>query len=97
MSEREQELEDLRAAMEHVESRNRQLSDKINEIIYNKARMYKDKTLQVLQNRENLNDSLSYGRKERAAEFRIPTASDIRLQNAIAEEKLTTRKAINNI
>lgn len=80
--------------MEQVEHKNRLLSDKINEIIYNKASHFKDKTFQVLQSRENIHDM---GRKERQAEFGIPNVSDIRLQHAIAGEKLTTSKAINNI
>ena len=46
----------MRAALEAVEQKNRSLSDKINEIIYNKASHYKDKTLQVLQSRENMHE-----------------------------------------
>lgn len=57
--------------MDAVELRNRQLSDKINEIIYNKAGNYKDKTLQVLQHRDPCGGS-PRGRRERAAEFGIP-------------------------
>jgi len=34
--------------MHEVENKNRQLNDKINEIIYNKAAQYKEKTLDVL-------------------------------------------------
>ena len=37
------------------------------------------------------------GRRERQAEYGIPNASEIRLQHTIANEKLTTSKAINNI
>jgi hypothetical protein len=34
--------------MENVEAKNRSLSDRINEIIYDKAGNYKEKTLHVL-------------------------------------------------
>ena len=49
LGEREAELEELQAQMNEVERKNRMLNDKINEIIYNKAAVYKEKTLEVLR------------------------------------------------
>jgi septal ring factor EnvC (AmiA/AmiB activator) len=45
LQERETEIDELRKAIHEVEQKNRHLSDKINEIIYNKATNYKNKTL----------------------------------------------------
>lgn len=42
-------MEDLSAQMAEVEHKNRLLNERINEIIYNKAANYKEKTLEVLQ------------------------------------------------
>lgn len=49
LGEREAELDDTRHALAEVEKKNRQLSERINEIIYNKAALYKEKTLEALR------------------------------------------------
>lgn len=49
LGERLAELEDQSAQMAEVEAKNRALNNKINEIIYNKAAQYKEKTLDVLK------------------------------------------------
>lgn len=64
LGEREAELDELEAQMSEVEKKNRLLNDKINEIIYNKAAVYKEKTLEVLQ--RNPEQVTPRGRRERA-------------------------------
>ncbi len=49
--------------MAEVEAKNRALNDKINEIIYNKAAQFKEKTLDVL--RKNPEQGSPRGRRER--------------------------------
>ena len=49
--------------MAEVEGKNKALNDKINEIIYNKASSYKEKTLEVL--RRNPDHGSPRGRRER--------------------------------
>ena len=49
LGEKLSELEQMALQMQEVEGKNRALNDKINEIIYNKAAVYKEKTLNVLQ------------------------------------------------
>ena len=49
LGERMAELENLASQMAEVEGKNKALNDKINEIIYNKASNYKEKTLEVLR------------------------------------------------
>ena len=49
LGEKLSELEQMAIQMQEVEGKNRALNDKINEIIYNKAAVYKEKTLNVLQ------------------------------------------------
>ena len=51
--------------MEEVEKKNRALNDRINEIIYNKAAKYKEKTLEAL--RKNPETGSPRGRRERLA------------------------------
>lgn len=69
------------------------LNDKINEIIYNKAGAYKQKTLEALL---KSSDQISpRGRRERAAAFGIYDESDARLRHVIESEKYTTEKAIH--
>lgn len=46
---REVENEDLREQILAVERKNKALNDKINEIIYNKATSYKERTLDALR------------------------------------------------
>lgn len=46
---RELENEDLREQILAVERKNKALNDKINEIIYNKATSYKERTLDALR------------------------------------------------
>lgn len=64
IGQRDAENEDLQAQIIAVEKKNRMLNDKINEIIYNKATNYKNKTLDALQKG---NEQISpRGRRERA-------------------------------
>ncbi len=49
VQERDACIEDLRAQLADVENKNRQLSDRINEILYTKAKSYKDKTIEALK------------------------------------------------
>ena len=64
--------------MQEVEGKNRALNDKINEIIYNKAASYKEKTLNVLL--KNPEQASPRGRRERQQEYGIPDHSDVRLR-----------------
>ena len=63
LGERCAELDEMAMQMHEVENKNRQLNDKINEIIYNKAAQYKEKTLDVLQ--RNPEQGSPRGRRER--------------------------------
>lgn len=77
VAQRDVENEDLREQIVAVESKNKMLNDKINEIIYNKATSYKEKTIEALKKG---NDHVSpTGRKERAQQFGIQDLSEIRL------------------
>lgn len=49
LEDRDECIAELRANLADVECKNRQLNDKVNEIIYNKATMYKEKTLDALR------------------------------------------------
>lgn len=53
------------------------LNDKINEIIYNKATHYKEKTLDALK--KGSEQMSPRGRRERAVQFGISDQSDSRL------------------
>lgn len=66
---RDAENDDLREQIIQVERKNKQLSDKINEIIYNKATSYKERTLDAL--RKNQEQISPRGRRERALQFGI--------------------------
>ena len=46
---RDSENDDLREQINAVEKKNKMLNDKINEIIYNKATNYKERTLDALK------------------------------------------------
>ena len=81
--------------MQELEQKNRALNDKINEIIYNKAAVYKEKTLDVL--RKNPEQGSPRGRRERQHQFGIPDNSDQRLRQAIDGERMTTDRALNQI
>ena len=95
LGEREAELEELQAQMNEVEKKNRMLNDKINEIIYNKAATYKERTLEVLK--KNPEQLTPRGRYERQEQFGIEPESQIRLKEALQQEKMTTEKALNQI
>ena len=81
--------------MEEVEKKNRALNDRINEIIYNKAAKYKEKTLEAL--RKNPETVSPRGRRERLAQFGIADHSERRLNQAIANEHMTTEKALDTM
>lgn len=77
VEDRENLIEDLKSQIHDVESKNRQLNEKINEIIYNKATMYKEKTLEALK-KSNENCSPN-SRRERVSKYGLQD-SDARLQ-----------------
>ena len=95
LGEREAEGDELEAQMAEVERKNRLLNDKINEIIYNKAAVYKEKTLEVLK--RNPEQVTPRGRRERAEQFGIPDESGERLNQALQNERVTTDKALGQI
>lgn len=68
-NQRDTENEDLYAQINAVENKNRMLNDKINEIIYNKATHYKEKTLDALK--KGSEQMSPRGRRERAVQFGI--------------------------
>ena len=78
LGEKLSELEQMALQMQEVEGKNRALNDKINEIIYNKAAVYKEKTLNVLQ--RNPEQGSPRGRRERQQEYGISDHSDVRLR-----------------
>jgi len=67
VEDREKLIEDLRGQIQDVDCKNRQLNDKINEILYNKATMYKEKTLEALK-KSNENCSPN-SRRERVGKY----------------------------
>lgn len=69
LGEREAELDEMQAQMNEVEKKNRMLNDKINGIIYHKAAVYKEKTLEVLK--KNPEQITPRGRHERQEQFGI--------------------------
>ena len=81
--------------MQEVEAKNRALNDKINDIIYNKAAAYKEKTLECLK--KNPEQGSPRGRRERQQQWGIPDNSDLRLKQAIEGERMTTAKALGQI
>ena len=81
--------------MHDLEQKNRLLNEKINEIIYNKAAVYKEKTLDVL--RKNPEQGSPRGRRERQQQFGIPDNSDARLRQVVDGERMTTDRALNQI
>jgi hypothetical protein len=56
-------MDELRFQMGEVEKKNKMLNDRINEIIYNKAAVYKEKTLGALQRNPEISNNR--GRAER--------------------------------
>lgn len=60
--------------MAEVEDKNRALNNKINEIIYNKAAQYKEKTLDVLK--KNPEQGSPRGRRERQQMYGISDYSE---------------------
>ena len=78
LGERCAELDEMAAQMAIVETKNRLLNEKINEIIYNKAAMYKEKTFDAL--RKNTEHGSPRGRRERQQQFGIADYSDARLR-----------------
>ena len=95
LGEKLSELEQMTLQMQEVEGKNRALNDKINEIIYNKAAVYKEKTLNVLQ--RNPEQSSPRGRRERQQEYGISDQSDVRLRQAIDGERMTTERALDQM
>jgi len=65
--------------------KNKMLNDKINEIIYNKATSYKERTLEALK--KNTDQPSPRGRKERAQQFGVSDLSEIRLNQVLADDK----------
>eukprot|EP00350_Pseudokeronopsis_sp_OXSARD2_P013445 CAMPEP_0170549880 /NCGR_PEP_ID=MMETSP0211-20121228/7993_1 /TAXON_ID=311385 /ORGANISM="Pseudokeronopsis sp., Strain OXSARD2" /LENGTH=57 /DNA_ID=CAMNT_0010856131 /DNA_START=2623 /DNA_END=2796 /DNA_ORIENTATION=+ len=49
----EKEINDLKALIQEVEEKNRQLNEKLNQVIYSKADAYKQKTLMALRRGES--------------------------------------------
>ena len=64
MGQRDSENDDLRDQIVAVEKKNKMLNDKINEIIYNKATNYKERTLDALK--KSADQISPRGRRERA-------------------------------
>ena len=95
LGERLAELEQMAAQMAEVEGKNRALNDKINEIIYNKAAVYKEKTLDVL--RKNPEQGSPRGRRERQQQWGISDHSEARLRQAIDGERMTTERALDQM
>lgn len=60
--------------IEDLEEKNKKLNEKLNEVVFNKAAAYKQRTMQALRM------SQSPERRERQAEHGIPGKSDQRLE-----------------
>lgn len=73
----ERDIEHYQNIIADLEDKNRKLNEKLNEVIYNKASAYKQRTLQALRM------GSSPERKERAHEYGIPNVSEQRLEQVI--------------
>lgn len=78
-------IEDLRAQLADVENKNRQLSDRINEVLYTKAKSYKDKTIEALK------------RSSENIEPNQMRESDLRFKQTLQEERVTTSKVLQDM
>mmetsp|Transcript_9256 Transcript_9256/g.8706 ORF Transcript_9256/g.8706 Transcript_9256/m.8706 type:complete len:98 (+) Transcript_9256:691-984(+) len=87
----EKEINDLKALIQEVEEKNRQLNEKLNQVIYSKADAYKQKTLMALRRGE------SPERLQKADAYGIPHISEQRLEQAMEDEKMTSNKAREHI
>ena len=82
VQERDTCIEDLRGQLADVENKNRQLSERINEILYTKAKSYKDKTIEALK------------RSSENIEPNQMRESDIRFKQTLQDERITTSKVL---
>ena len=67
------------------------MNEKVNEVIYNRASAYKQKTLAALKM------SASPERRRQAADYGLPGKADARLDNLLESEKMTTQKALGQL
>ena len=74
----EEEIHDLKEIVADVEDKNRKLNEKINEIIYNKASAYKQKTLLALRMGESPDH-----RQAKGQEYGLNLSSDDRLEKVL--------------
>lgn len=82
MQERDTCIEDLRGQLADVENKNRQLSERINEILYTKAKSYKEKTIEALK------------RSSENIEPNQMRESDIRFKQTLQDERVTASKVL---
>lgn len=82
VQERDRCIEELRASLTDVENKNRQLSDRINDILYTKAKSYKEKTIDALK------------RSSENIEPNQMRESDLRFKQTLQDERVTTSKVL---
>jgi len=82
VQERDTCIEDLRGQLADVENKNRQLSERINEILYTKAKSYKEKTIEALK------------RSSENIEPNQMRESDIRFKQTLQDERVTASKVL---
>ena len=81
--ERDSCIGELRSQLQDVENKNRQLSDRINEILYTKAKSYKEKTIEALKrSSENIEPN------------KMMRDSDTRFKQTLNDERVTTSKVL---
>jgi predicted nucleic acid-binding Zn-ribbon protein len=83
------EVTALKEIIADLEDKNRKLNEKLNEIIYNKASAYKQRTLQALRRGE------SPERVEKADAYGVAHPSEYRLEQVINEEKIRGDRSMN--
>lgn len=72
----QEEQEELKKLIEELENKNRRLNEKLNEVIYNKAAAYKERTIQALQRGD------SPDRRERIDNYGIRVDREITQENS---------------
>ena len=76
------------------------MNDKVNEIVYNKATMYKEKTLEALRKpKENISptNTRRLSREQQQQQQQPMMQSDLRLQVSIQDESMSQHKVIEEM
>jgi len=85
--ERDRIIEELKIQVQDLELRNRQLNDRVNDVIYSKAAEFKNKTIEKLKHScENTEPNRIHQR-----------CGDARLAKTLQDDHLTAQKALEDM